>query len=139
MNSEKKQIVTENAPSPAGPYSQGILADNFIFVAGQRPQDPATGEIGEGIREQTRQVIKNIGSVLEAGGSSLENVVQSTVYLSDISDFDAMNEVYRELFPKPYPARTTFGVQLRGILVEINVIALKAENPVEEGERHENG
>ena len=124
---EKKQIITANAPSPAGPYSQGIAADRFVFVAGQRPADPKTGEIAEGIAAQTRQVIENLASVLEAAGSSLEDVVRSTVYLSDIKYFAEMNAVYEKLMPKPYPARTTIGTQLRGILVEIDVIAVKKD------------
>ena len=124
---EKKQIITANAPSPAGPYSQGIVADRFVFVAGQRPADPKTGEIAEGIAAQTRQVIENLASVLEAAGSSLEDVVRSTVYLSDIKYFAEMNAVYEKLMPKPYPARTTIGTQLRGILVEIDVIAIKKD------------
>lgn len=124
---EKKQIITANAPSPAGPYSQGIAVDRFVFVAGQRPADPKTGEIAEGIAEQTRQVIENLASVLEAAGSSLEDVVRSTVYLSDIKYFAEMNAVYEKLMPKPYPARTTIGTQLRGILVEIDVIAIKKD------------
>ncbi len=124
---EKKQIITANAPSPAGPYSQGIAVDRFVFVAGQRPANPKTGEIAEGIAAQTRQVIENLASVLEAAGSSLEDVVRSTVYLSDIKYFAEMNAVYEELMPRPYPARTTIGTQLRGILVEIDVIAIKKE------------
>ncbi|MDO5001816.1 MAG: Rid family detoxifying hydrolase [Eubacteriales bacterium] len=124
---EKKQIITANAPSPAGPYSQGIAVDRFVFVAGQRPADPKTGEIAEGIAAQTRQVIENLASVLEAAGSSLEDVVRSTVYLSDIKYFAEMNAVYEKLMPKPYPARTTIGTQLRGILVEIDVIAIKKD------------
>lgn len=124
---EKKQIITANAPSPAGPYSQGIAADRFVFVAGQRPADPKTGEIAEGIAAQTRQVIENLASVLETAGSSLEDVVRSTVYLSDIKYFAEMNAVYEKLMPKPYPARTTIGTQLRGILVEIDVIAIKKD------------
>ena len=124
---EKKQIITANAPSPAGPYSQGIAADRFVFVAGQRPADPKTGEIAEGIAAQTRQVIETLASVLEAAGSSLEDVVRSTVYLSDIKYFAEMNAVYEKLMPKPYPARTTIGTQLRGILVEIDVIAIKKD------------
>lgn len=122
---EKKQIITANAPTPAGPYSQGIAVDRFVFVAGQRPADPKTGEIAEGIAAQTRQVIENLASVLEAAGSSLEDVVRSTVYLSDIKYFAEMNAVYEQLMPKPYPARTTIGTQLRGILIEIDVIAIK--------------
>lgn len=124
MAEEKKQIVTKNAPSPAGPYSQAIVAGGLVFVAGQRPQDPVTGEIGETIQEQTRQVIKNLEAVLTAAGSSLEKVVRSTVYLSDIKNFAPMNEVYKEMIPEPFPARTTFGAQLRNILIEIDVIAL---------------
>lgn len=124
---EKKQIITANAPSPAGPYSQGIAVDRFVFVAGQRPADPKTGEIAEGIAAQTRQVVENLASVLEAAGSSLEDVVRSTVYLSDIKYFAEMNAVYEKLMPKPYPARTTIGTQLRGILVEIDVIAIKKD------------
>ena len=124
MAEEKKQITTANAPAPAGPYSQAIAAGGFVFVAGQRPQDPATGEIGEKIQEQTRQVIKNLEAVLTAAGSSLDRVVRSTVYLSDIKNFAPMNEVYKEMMPQPFPARTTLGAQLRNILVEIDVIAL---------------
>lgn len=124
MAEEKKQITTENAPAPAGPYSQAIAAGGFVFVAGQRPQDPATGEIGETIQEQTRQVIKNLEAVLTAAGSSLDRVVRSTVYLSDIKNFAPMNEVYKEMMPQHFPARTTLGAQLRNILVEIDVIAL---------------
>ena len=124
MAEEKKQITTANAPAPAGPYSQAIAAGGFVFVAGQRPQDPATGEIGETIQEQTRQVIKNLEAVLTAAGSSLDRVVRSTVYLSDIKNFAPMNEVYKEMMPQPFPARTTLGAQLRNILVEIDVIAV---------------
>ena len=124
MAEEKTQITTANAPAPAGPYSQALAAGGFVFVAGQRTQDPATGEIGETIQEQTRQVIKNLEAVLTAAGSSLDRVVRSTVYLSDIKNFAPMNEVYKEMMPQPFPARTTLGAQLRNILVEIDVIAL---------------
>lgn len=124
MNLKKRQIITKNAPAPAGPYSQAIVAGNFVFVAGQRPQDPATGKIEEGIKAQTRQVIKNLKAILEESGSSLDNIVRSTVYVSDIKYFDEMNEVYREMMPEPFPSRTTIGVQLRGILIEIDVIAI---------------
>jgi len=122
---EKKQLITSNAPSPAGPYSQGIDAGQFVCVAGQHPVDSTTGEMKEGIKEQTRQVLKNIESVLREAGCGLGDIVRTTVYLSDIGHFAEMNEVYREMVPAPYPARTTFGCQLRGILVEIDAIALK--------------
>lgn len=125
---EKIQVVTKNAPTPAGPYSQGIIAGNFVFVAGQRPANPETGEIVEGgIHEQTQQVIENLSAVLTAAGSSLDRIVRSTVYLSDIGNFSAMNSVYEKMIPKPYPVRTTVGTQLRNILVEIDVIALRNE------------
>ncbi|MHC1692493.1 MAG: RidA family protein [Sphaerochaetaceae bacterium] len=124
MNPLKKQIITPNAPSPAGPYSQAIVADKFVFVAGQRPQDPVTQTISDNIKDQTRQCIKNVEAVLRQAGSSLENIVRSNVYLADIKYFNEMNEVYREMIPEPFPCRATVGTQLRNILVEIEVIAL---------------
>lgn len=125
MPNNFKGISTKNAPSPAGPYSQGIITDNYVFTAGQRPQDPITGEIKKDIKDQTYQVIKNIESILKEAGCSLKDVVRTTVYLSDIKYFDEMNSVYKEMFSEPFPTRTTIGVQLRGIDVEIDAIALK--------------
>ena len=119
----KKQITTPDAPTPAGPYSQGIVSGDFVFVAGQRPQNPHTGEIPADIQAQTAQVISNLEAILAAYNCTLADVVRSTVYLSDISLFNPMNEIYSARFPKPYPVRTTIGVQLRGIDVEIDVIA----------------
>lgn len=121
----KKELQTKNAPIPAGPYSQGLELEKLVFVAGQRPQDPFTGEIKDNIKDQTRQVIKNIQAILAESGCTLNDVVRTTVYLSDIKYFNEMNEIYGEMFPKPYPTRTTFGAQLRGILIEIDVIACK--------------
>ena len=123
--SGKVQIVTNNAPSPAGPYSQGLITEHLVFVSGQRPVDPATGEVKQGVKEQTRQVLTNIESVLKEAGCTLADLVRTTVYLSDISYFNEMNEVYREMVPEPFPTRTTFGAQLRGILIEIDAIAVK--------------
>ncbi len=123
---EKKQITTNLAPKPAGPYSQCITYGDFIFVAGQRPADPATDQIVEGgIEKQTERVINNLSAVLEAAGSSLADVVSSRVFLSDISNFAAMNTVYERMFPKPYPVRTTVSCTLRNIMVEIDVIAIR--------------
>ena len=124
----KTQIKTDKAPKPAGPYSQGIVAGDFIFVAGQRPVDPQTGYIPEDIQGQTRQVIKNIENILAEHGATLADVVRSGAYLSDLKNFNAMNEVYSQMFPEPYPARTCIGTSLRGILVEIDVIAYKPQH-----------
>ncbi|WP_028329421.1 RidA family protein [Brachyspira alvinipulli] len=125
MTNKKIELKTDNAPQPAGPYSQCILAGDFIFVAGQRPENPKNKEIPNDIKLQTKQCIENIKSILEEAGSSLENIVKSNVYLSSIKYFDEMNEIYRELMPKPFPTRTTIGVELRNILVEIEVMALR--------------
>lgn len=123
---QKLPINTTNAPTPSGPYSQAIVANGFVFVAGQRPQDPVTGEMPDTIAEQTERCLLNIQAILEAAGSSMSHIVNSHVYLSDIGNFAAMNEVYRQMIPAPYPTRTTVAAQLRGILVEIEVIAVLA-------------
>ena len=126
---KKISMSTMDAPQPAGPYSQAIIANGFVFVAGQRPKDPITGLISDDIQEQTRQCIKNIEAILTKAGSSLANIVRSNVYLSDIKYFSAMNEIYGAMIPRPYPTRTTVGTQLRNILVEIEVIAV-LEDPI---------
>jgi 2-iminobutanoate/2-iminopropanoate deaminase len=121
-------IQTDKAPKPIGPYSPGIIAGDFIFVAGQGCMNPATGkmEIGD-VRKETRQVFENMKAILEAGGSSLDKVVKCNVYLKDINDFAAMNEVYATYFKAPFPARTTIqaGALPGGISVEIECIARK--------------
>lgn len=122
---EKHVVMTQEAPTPSGPYSQAIVANGFVFVAGQRPQDPVTGELSEGVSAQTRRCLENLKAILEAAGSSLAHIVSTHVYLSDIADFAAMNEVYREMIPSPFPTRTTVAAQLRGILVEIEAIAVE--------------
>ncbi|MCL6454299.1 MAG: Rid family detoxifying hydrolase [Alicyclobacillus sp.] len=120
----KRRIATDRAPQPAGPYSQGIQVGNRIYVAGQRPADPVTGRIvGDTVEEQTRQVLLNIQAVLEAAGARLDDVVKSTVHLADLGDFDAFNRVYETFFTEPYPVRTTVQSVLRGIKVEMDVIA----------------
>jgi len=125
MKEEKVAFMTAEAPTPSGPYSQAIIANGLIFVAGQRPQDPVTGAMSDDVREQTRQCLKNVKAIVDAAGSSMANIVKTNVYLSDIADFAAMNEVYSAMIPEPYPTRTTVGAQLRGIKVEIDVIALQ--------------
>jgi len=120
----KQQITTASGASPAGAYSQGIRAGDFVFVSGQGPLDPATGQIvGETIEEQTERTLENVKAILEAAGATLADVVKSTVHLSDLSLFPRYNEVYSSYFPDPKPARTTVGSELLGIMVEIDAIA----------------
>ncbi len=123
----KQVIHTDNAPPAGGPYSQAIIANGFVFTAGQVGMVPATGQLAEGgIEGQTRQVLENIKAVLEAAGSSLDKVVKTTVFLDDIGDFSAMNAVYATFFTEDAPARSTFEVANLpvGALVEIETIAL---------------
>jgi len=118
-------VSTSHAPEPGGPYSQAICAGDFLFLSGQRPADPGTGAIPDGIIEQSRTVLSNLVEVLTAGGSSPSQVVKVTVHLADLSFFDEFNSVYKEYFAPPYPSRTTVGSQLRGILVEVDAIAVR--------------
>jgi 2-iminobutanoate/2-iminopropanoate deaminase len=120
----KQQIRTEKGAAPLGAYSQGIRAGDFVYVAGQGPIDPATGQIaGETIEEQVRLTIQNVQAVLEAAGATTADVVKATVHLADIGDFQRFNAVYTEFFPDPKPARTTVQSVMPGIKVEIDVVA----------------
>ena len=123
-----KKVLTEKAPAPIGPYSQAILVDEkFLYTAGQGPMDPATGKIVEGdIKEQTRQVMKNLESILIAGGASCASVVKTTVFLKDMNEFAAMNEIYAEYLGASAPARSTIEAARlpRDIRVEIEAIAV---------------
>ncbi|HET8712131.1 MAG TPA: RidA family protein [Gemmatimonadales bacterium] len=122
----RKVVATERAPKPVGPYSQAVIEGDFVFVAGQGPINPATGnlELGDA-RSETARVFENIKAILSAAGSSLEQIVKCNVYLRDINDFAAMNEVYATYFSKPFPARTTIqaGALPGGIAVEIECVA----------------
>ena len=120
-----RQVVkTSEGPQPRGPYSQAIVAEGLVFVAGQGPTNPGTNELELGdIASETRRTLLNIKTILEAAGSSLRDVVRVGVFLADIKDFDAMNAVYREFFAQDPPARTTVGVQLPKIKVEIDCVA----------------
>jgi 2-iminobutanoate/2-iminopropanoate deaminase len=120
-----KKIETQNAPKAVGPYSQAISDGHLLFVSGQLAFDPATGKIIEGtIREQTKQVLKNLEAILKAGNSSLSQVLRTDVFLANLSDFKAMNEEYASWFKDPYPARQTIEAKLfSGALVEISCIA----------------
>lgn len=127
MSLTKQEIKTQHAPPPSAPYSQGLRVGDFLFLSGQRPTIPETGEIVEGFQTQVRQCLLNLESVLKAGGGSLEDLVKVNVYLSDIKNFDLMNEVYREMIPSTFPTRTTISCELRGIMVEIDGIAIAKE------------
>jgi len=114
----------EGFPPPAGAYSPAAKAGPFVFVSGQVPRDPATGElIGKDVESQTRQVLTNVERALRAAGAELSDVVSATVYLADADDWGKFNTTYQEIMPQPYPTRTALGAQPRGILVEISVIA----------------
>ena len=129
MAKEIKVVYTDKAPKPIGPYSQALMYDDLIFLSGQIPINPETGKIVEGgIAEQTRQVMNNIKSVLEAAGSDLNHVVKVTVFLKDLSLFNEFNKIYAEYFNKRAPARTTVEVSNlpKGVLLEIDAIAVKA-------------
>ena len=120
----RKVIRTSEGPQPHGPYSQAVVADGFVFVAGQGAVNPSTNELELGeVRSETRRVLQNIRAILEAAGSSLRDVVRVGVFLADMKDFAAMNEVYGEFFTEDQPARTTVGAQLSRIKVEIDCIA----------------
>ena len=121
-----KAIHTDKAPKAIGPYSQAIEAGGLVFVSGQLPVNPTTGEFAEGgIKDQTRQSLTNAQQVLQAAGTDLSRVVKTTVFLSDIDNFGAMSEVYAEFFSQPFPARSAFAVRTlpKGALVEIECIA----------------
>ncbi len=119
----KQQITTSSSAAPAGAYSQGLRVGDFVFVSGQGPRDPLTGEMGATIEEQTARTLENVKAILEAGGASMADVVKVSAHLSDLALFEAYNRVYATYFPDPKPVRTTVGSQLNGILVEIDAIA----------------
>ena len=122
----KDAVSTDRAPAAIGPYSQAIRSGHLLFLSGQSPLDPATGAIvSGGISEQTERVLQNLGAILQAAGASFDRVVKTTVYLADMSEFAAMNEVYGRYFPAPAPARSTIQAARlpRDVRVEIDLIA----------------
>ena len=126
----RTRIQTENAPAAIGPYSQAIKAGGFVFVSGQIPIDPQTGEfVAGGIAEQTERVLQNLKAVLEAAGSGLGQVVKTTVFLADMKEFSGMNEIYAKFFSEPPPARATVAAAglPRDARVEIEAVALLSE------------
>ncbi|MDR1298506.1 MAG: Rid family detoxifying hydrolase [Deltaproteobacteria bacterium] len=121
----KKPVATDAAPGAVGPYSQAVVSGQFVFVSGQLPVDPATGQMPATAAEQAKQSLANIGAVLKAAGSSLDKAVRVGVFMTDLAGFQAVNEVYATFFSQPYPARTTVEVPKlpKGALVEIDCIA----------------
>jgi 2-iminobutanoate/2-iminopropanoate deaminase len=126
MPDQVQPVTSRNLPAPVGPYSPGMIAGNLVFVSGQAGRDPATGAIGPDVTSQTEQVLKNIATILEAAGSSLQHVIRCGVFLVDMKEFPRMNEVYARTFGAHRPARTTVevsGLPGDGLLVEIDAIA----------------
>jgi 2-iminobutanoate/2-iminopropanoate deaminase len=124
----RQAVFSASAPQPIGPYSAALEAGPLLFISGQVPIDPATGElVGGDIRAQTRRVLANVGALLEAAGLAFGHVVRTTVFLADMGDFAAMNEVYAEHFTPPYPARSTVQAARlpRDARIEIDVIAVR--------------
>ncbi len=119
-------VKTKFAPSAIGPYSQGIRTENFVFASGQLGLNPETGQLREGVAEQTEQIMRNLAAILEAAGSSLDNIIKTTIFLADINDFAAVNSVYAQSFSDEPPARSTIQVAALplGGAVEIEAIAL---------------
>jgi len=123
----KEKISTEKAPEAIGPYSQGVASGGLLFLSGQIPIDPATGEVERGgIEAEARRVLTNLKAVLEAAGSGLDDVVKTTVYLTDLAGFAEVNRVYGEFFSEPYPARATVEVSglPKGVGVEMDLVAV---------------
>lgn len=119
-------ISTKKAPAAIGPYSQAIRVGNIVYTSGQIPLDPTTGAFVEGgIKEQTRQALTNLKAILEEAGTSMDNVVKTTVFMANMDDFADMNAIYAEFFTEPYPARSAVAVKTlpKGALIEIEVIA----------------
>jgi len=124
----KQQITGKRVPRPTGAYSPGLRVGDFIFVSGQGPLDPESGQVvGTTIEEQTRQTLSNIQAILEAAGAAMDDCVKVTVHLKDINDFARFNKVYETFFGDPKPTRTTVQSGLEGILVEIDAIAYKPQ------------
>ena len=117
-------VSLPDAPPPKGPYSPAVRAGGFVFVSGQTPRDPISGElVGDDVATQTRQTLSNVQRLLEAAGATMSDVIGVTIYLADVNDWGTMNSIYTQFFSSPYPSRTAVGSELRDILVEISAIA----------------
>jgi 2-iminobutanoate/2-iminopropanoate deaminase len=123
----RETITAGKAPEPAGPYSHAVVAGGFVYVSGQGPVQPETGEMPDSFEEQVRQTLGNLKTILEAAGSGLEHVVKVNAYITDLTRFSAFNEVYKEFFQDAPPARTTVATALLGMLVEVDCVAIVAQ------------
>jgi 2-iminobutanoate/2-iminopropanoate deaminase len=123
----RETVTAEKGPKPAGPYSHAVVSGGFVFVSGQGPVDPETGTMPDAFEDQVRQTLKNLQTILEAAGSSIDEVVKVNAYVTDLTRFAQFNEVYAEFFRHDPPARTTVGTSLLGFLVEIDCIAAVSE------------
>ncbi|MCA1730259.1 MAG: RidA family protein [Actinobacteria bacterium] len=119
----KRTVMAEKGPKPAGPYSHAVVANGFAFISGQGPVDPETGTMPDAFADQVRQTFRNVQTILEAAGTSLDNVVKVNAYVTDLTRFQEFNEVYGEFFQQNPPARTTVGASLLGFLVEVDCVA----------------
>jgi 2-iminobutanoate/2-iminopropanoate deaminase len=119
----RQTVTAEKAPKPAGPYSHAVVADGFVFISGQGPADPETGAMPDTFAEQVRQTLRNVQTILETAGSSLDDVIKVNAFVTDLTRFQEFNEVYGDFFRHDPPARTTVGASLFGFLVEVDCIA----------------
>jgi 2-iminobutanoate/2-iminopropanoate deaminase len=120
----RETITADNAPEPVGPYSHAIVANGFVYISGQGPIQPETGEMPDSFEEQVRLTLNNVKTILEAAGSELDQVVKVNAYITDLTRFAEFNEVYKEFFQDAPPARTTVATALLGMLVEVDCVAI---------------
>ena len=120
----RETITADNAPEPAGPYSHAVVANGFVYISGQGPIQPETGEMPDSFEEQVRLTLNNVKTILEAAGSGLDHVVKVNAYITDLTRFAEFNEVYKEFFQNAPPARTTVATALLGMLVEVDCVAI---------------
>lgn len=123
----RETVISEKGPKPVGPYPHAVVANGFVFISGQGPAEPETGVMPDAFTDQVRQTLRNVQTILEAAGSSLENVVKVNAYVTDLTRFAEFNEVYKEFFSHDPPARTTVATSLLGFLVEVDCIATLSE------------
>jgi 2-iminobutanoate/2-iminopropanoate deaminase len=124
----RRTVMTDKGPAPAGLYSHAVVANGFVFFSGQGPVDPETGNMRDAFADQVRQTLENMRTILEAAGSSLDDVVKVNAYVTDLTRFAEFNEVYKEFFRHEPPARTTVATALLGILVEVDCVARLKES-----------